>query len=136
VRLAGSETTPFEGVPDCTAWDGLVTDDGAVWSVIPHERAVENAEVHARAGDGWFDLGPATSGSLTWCGDAAYFVRDPQRDKDPARLMRWNADDGLETVYETSGGHAFLEVPRCGGDSITVTARAQSGDEQVSAPAG
>lgn len=136
VRLDGGEVTPFEGVPDCKAWDGLVTDDGAVWSVIPRERAVESAEIHARSGDGWFDLGPATSGSLTWCGGAAYFVRDPQRDQDPARLMRWSADSGLETVYETTGGHAFLETPRCGGDTITVTARAQSGDEQVSAPTG
>jgi hypothetical protein len=136
VQLDGADVAPFDGVPDCKAWDGLVTDDGAVWSVIPREREVETAEVYARSGDGWFDLGPATSGTLTWCGDAAYFVRDPQRDKDPARLMRWNTDDGLETVYETTGGNAFVEKPRCGGETITVTARAQSGDEQVSAPAG
>jgi hypothetical protein len=48
--------------------------------------------------------------------------------------MRWNADDGLSTAYESPGGEAFLPAPRCGGDTITVTALAQAGDEQVSAP--
>ena len=49
--------------------------------------------------------------------------------------MRWTPEDGLEVVYESTGGHAFLTPPRCGGDTITVTALAQSGDEQVSADA-
>ena len=39
-------------------------------------------------------------------------------------------------VYESKGGPAFLSAPRCGGDRITVTAFAESGDEQVSAPLG
>jgi len=40
-------------------------------------------------------------------------------------------------VYETRGhGPAFLTEPRCGADRITVTAVAESGDEQVSAPVG
>ena len=136
VRLSLTEVTPFEGVPDCKAWDGVVTADGAVWSVIPREREVEAAHTYARAGDAYFDLGPSASGTLTWCGDAAYFSRDPQRDSEPARLMRWNVEDGLEVVYESAGGHAFLTPPRCGGDTITVTALAQSGDEQVSAHLG
>jgi hypothetical protein len=136
VRLSLTEVTPFEGVPDCKAWDGVVTGDGAVWSVIPREREVEAAHAYARSGDAYFDLGPSASGTLTWCGDAAYFSRDPQRDNEPAQLMRWNAEDGLEVVYESAGGHAFLTPPRCGGDTITVTALAQSGDEQVSARIG
>ena len=41
VRLSLTEVTPFEGVPDCKAWDGVVTGDGAVWSVIPREREVD-----------------------------------------------------------------------------------------------
>lgn len=136
VALTGTTVTPFEGVPDCTGWDGLVTADGAVWSVIPQERRIEAAHAYARTGDGYYDLGPSVSGSLTWCGGAAYFARDPQRDSDPARLMRWSARDGLEVVYESGGGHAFLTPPRCGGDTVTVTALAQSGDEQVSARIG
>lgn len=136
VRLVGTRVEPFPGVEKCTAWEGLVLEDGAVWSVIPRERDVEQSHVYARTGDSWLDLGPATTGTLTWCAEAAYFVRDPQRDRDDAALMRWNASDGLDVVYESPGGQAFLSAPRCGGDSITLTAYAQSGDEQVSARLG
>ncbi|MCW2730138.1 MAG: hypothetical protein JWR13_954, partial [Mycobacterium sp.] len=34
---------------------------------------------------------------------------------------------------ESSGGRAFLTEPRCGGDTVTVNAFAEGGDEQVSA---
>lgn len=133
VALTGDRTQPFPGVPQCKGWDGVLTTDGAVWSVIPKENEVETAHFYARSADGYFDLGPGTSGTLTWCADAAYFVRDPQRDGSPAALMRWSAEDGPQKVYQSSGGHAFLTAPRCGGDTITVTALAESGDEQVSA---
>lgn len=133
-HVDGIELRPFPGVPDCKAWEGLLTGDGAVWSVIPKENNVETAHFYARSGDGYYDLGPGTSGSLTWCGDAAWFVRDPQRDGDPAALMRWRSSDGLQAVYESPGGQAFLAAPRCGGDTMTVTALAEGGDEQVSAP--
>ena len=57
----------------------------------------------------------------------------PQLDGDPARLLRWNADDGLTIVYESPAGQGFLAAPRCGGDTMNVTALTESGDEQVSA---
>jgi hypothetical protein len=133
VALEGTGVTPFEGVPDCKGWDGLVTDDGAVWSVIPRENRIESAHFYARSGDGWFDLGPGNAGSLMWCGGASYFVRDPQRDDAPAALMRWTAADGLSVAYESPAGQAFLSEPRCGGRSLTITALAQAGDEQVTA---
>jgi hypothetical protein len=140
VRLAGTDVSPLPGVEDCKAFESLALAGGAIWSVIPHERNVEAAHVFARTraggGESWLDLGPATAGTLTWCGDAAYFARDPQRDGDDASLMRWSADRGLDVVYESPGGQAFLTAPRCGGDTLTVTALAQSGDEQVSAPLG
>jgi hypothetical protein len=132
-RLEGTTTEPFPGVPDCHGWEGVLIEDGAVWSVVPNERRIENGHLYARVGDGYFDLGPGSTGTLTWCGDAAYFGRDPQRRRDDARLMRWSPEDGLSTVYESPGGQAFLEAPRCGGDTITITALAQAGDEQVSA---
>ena len=47
--------------------------------------------------------------------------------------MRWRPGGALDVVYESPGGRAFLAAPRCGGDTMTVTAFAQSGDEQVSA---
>jgi hypothetical protein len=47
--------------------------------------------------------------------------------------MRWSPEDGLSVAYESPNGQAFIEQPRCGGDTITVTALTSSGDEQVSA---
>jgi hypothetical protein len=134
VRLAGTKVSPTPGVAPCKAWESLALPDGSVWSVIPNEHKIEQAHVYAHTGAGWLDLGPATAGTLTWCGDAAYFVRDPQRDGAAAALMRWRPSGGLDVVYESPGGQAFLAAPRCGGDTMTVTAFAQSGDEQVSAP--
>lgn len=137
VELAGEEVTPFEGVTECLGWEGVITDDGAVWSVVPKQTRIEQARYYARAGDEYFDLGPGTSGTLVWCAGAAYFAQDPVRDGDPARLLRWTADHALEVVYESRGrGPAFLTEPRCGGDRITLTAIAESGDQQVSAPVG
>ncbi len=137
VRVAGDDVAPFEGVEDCLGWEGVLTTDGAVWSVVPKATRIEEANYYARAGDEYFDLGPGTSGTLVWCGDAAYFAQDPLHDGDPARLLRWTTDRTLEVVYETRGrGAAFLTEPRCGDDRITVTAIAESGDEQVSAPLG
>ena len=133
VAVSGRSVTPFTGVSDCNAWEGLQLEDGAIWSVIPREKQIESAHLYARSGVDYYDLGPGTSGTLTWCGGAAYFVRDPQRDGDPAALLRWDVDRGLEVVYETSGARGFLTSPRCGGDTLTVTALTASGDEQVRA---
>lgn len=135
VEVSGVEVTPLPGVPECTGWDAALEADGAVWSVVAKANRIEEARFFARAGDDWLALGPGTSGSLTWCAGATYFVRDPQRDGDPARLMRWSADDGLTVAFETTGrGPAFLSEPRCGGDAVTITALAESGDQQVTAP--
>ena len=70
----------------------------AVWSVIPDEADIDAAEFFARNGDDYFDLGPGTSSTLVPCADAAYFVRDPQVEGDPAQLLRWDGstpDRGL-----------------------------------------
>lgn len=134
MKIDGSKGTPFEGVDQCSAWDGLLTDDGQVWSEIPDERRVEKAHFYATAGGERSDLGPGTAGSLVWCGDAAYFTRDPQTEGEPAALMRWSPADGLSVAYESPSGRAFLSEPRCGGDQLTITALAEGGDEQVTAP--
>ncbi|MFC6343757.1 hypothetical protein ACFP8W_17360, partial [Nocardioides hankookensis] len=136
VTIDGGDAVPFTGPADCKAWEGLVTDDGAVWSTIPREQRIEEAEYVARVGDGYFDLGPGVAGSLTECDGAAYFVRDPEVKGGPAALMRWTSDDGLSVVYESPKGQAFVEAPRCGGDTMTLTARTSSGDQQVTADLG
>ncbi len=135
VAIDGADVTPFEGVTECRGWDAARLDDGAVWSEVPKPNRQEDAVFHARLGDTTYDLGPGTTGSLVWCGGAAYFVRDPQADSDPARLMRFAPDATLAVVYESaSQGNAFLSVPRCGGDAITLTSYGEQGDEQVTAP--
>lgn len=136
-QVTEGKVVPFEGVTKCLGWEGVLTGDGAVWSVVPKQTRVEEARYYARDGDEYFDLGAGTSGTLTWCAGAAYFAQDPQRDGDPARLLRWTSEGGLEVVYQTSGrGPAFLSEPRCGGDRLTLTVLAEAGDGQVSAPLG
>ena len=104
MEIDGTEATPFDGVDQCVAWDGLLTDDGAVWSTISDERRIEKAHFYATTGGAQSDLGPGTAGSLVWCSGAAYFTRDPQTEADPAALMRWSPTDGLAVVYESQSG--------------------------------
>jgi hypothetical protein len=137
-RVEGGEFVPLRGVAECQGWEAVVTETAAVWGVVPNERRIEAAEYYADSGDGPVQLGPGTSGSLTWCGDAAYVVRDPQRSSDTAQLLRIDPVAGeTEVVYETEAtGRAFLSAPRCGGTDLTVTAFTAQGDEQVTASLG
>jgi hypothetical protein len=124
---------PLGGVPDCKGWDALATGDGAVWSTIANERQVERGNFFASAGSQVLALGTGVTGSLTWCGDSAYFVRDAQKGG-RAQLLRWTPGHTLEIAYESPGrGEAFLESPRCAGTVLTVSAYGEGGDEQVSA---
>ena len=129
----GESMEPFPGVPECQAWEGaLLEDDRAVWSVIPDESDRDAAEFYARSGEDYYDLGPGTSSTLVPCADAAYFVRDPQVEGDPAQLLRWDGTR-LTVVYEAPPGQYLLEAPRCGDEALVVTALAEAGDEQVMA---
>jgi hypothetical protein len=137
LAIDGAEATPLDGVTKCRGWDAARLDDGAVWSEVPKPNRQEDAVFRARIGDTTYDLGPGTTGSLVWCGGAAYFVQDPQADTDPARLLRFSPDGTLAVVYESaSQGNAFLSAPRCGGDAITITSYGDQGDEQVTADLG
>ena len=131
--VADGQFEPFPGVPECAAWEGAVLgDDAAIWSVIPKEDDIDTAEFFARVGEDYYDLGPGTSGTLVPCADAAYFVRDPKREGEPARLLRWDGRS-LAVVYEAPPGQSFLEAPRCGDIALVVTALSEGGDEQVMA---
>ena len=134
VTLAADDTpSPVAGVPDCKGWEVLATPDGAVWSTLPTEQQVERGHFFARADGQVYVLGTGATGSLTWCGDSAYFVRDAQKGGH-AQLLRWTPEHTLEIAYESPGrGEAFLEAPRCGGSVLTVSAYGEGGDEQVSA---
>lgn len=134
-RVEGARFVPLTGPEECKGWEAVTTETAAVWSIVPNERQIETGRFFADNGSGPVELGPGSTGTLTWCGDAAYFVRDPQRDSDPARLLRVTPDGGTEVVYESPGhGNAFLAPPRCGGTDLTLTAFSEAGDEQVTAP--
>lgn len=134
----GQELTPFPGVTDCKGWDSAVLDGTSVWSVVPNNHRIDVAHFYAHTNDGWYDLGPGTSGSLVSCDGSAYFTRDPETRTDPATLMRWSPGTAsLSVAYASKGtGNAFLSPPRCGGTHLTVTAYSQAGDEQVTTSLG
>lgn len=136
-EIDGGDLVPFEDAPECTGWDALLLGDASVWSVVASPNRIEEARLFVRTAGETESLGAGTSGSLVACDGSAYFVRDPQRSSDPARLMRWAPGDGLSVAYETRAvGGAFLSEPRCGGDALTLTALTERGDEQVTAPLG
>jgi len=135
VAVTGTSATPFEGVEKCTGAEGALLEDGAVWSVVPNEHRYEQVRVRARTGSGYYDLGPGTNGTLTVCGGAAYWARDPATDGGRAQLMRWDGRD-LAVVYESGRGNAFLGAPVCAGGTIDVSSYSDAGDEAVSATVG
>lgn len=123
---------PIDGPTDCTGWDVAATPAGALWSEVPKPRRQEEAHFYASADGTYFDLGPGTTGSALPCGDSVFFVRDPQGDDEPARLMRWTPEHTLEVAYEsTSVGNAFLGEPACGGGVLTLSSFGEQGDELV-----
>lgn len=123
---------PVEGPQDCTAWDVAATADGAVWSDVPRPRRQEEAHFYASADGSYFDLGPGTTGTAIPCGDSVFFVRDPQGDDEPARLLRWTPGHTLEVAYEsTSVGNAFLGEPACADGVLTLPSFGEKGDELV-----
>jgi hypothetical protein len=124
---------PPSGPPECKGWDVLATTDGSVWSTLSNERQIERGDFFARADGQTFALGTGVTGSLTWCGNSAYFTRDAQKGGH-AQLLRWTPEHTLEIAYRSPGrGEAFLEAPRCADPVLTISAYGEGGDEQVSA---
>ena len=72
--------------------------------------------------------------ALLACAGAAYFARDAGAGE-PAQVLRWSPDGGLQVVYRAPRStEGFVVAPlRCGGDMMTVTALTPAGDEQVAA---
>src|SRR5690606_13901077 len=64
VVLTDGTPTPISGVPECTGWDAVATEDGAVWTVVTDEQNVTVGTVAATVGDEVLDLGTAITGTL------------------------------------------------------------------------
>ncbi len=132
-----AEPAPYDQAEACSGWEGVTLADSRVWTMIPKENRVEQARVYAAGPDGTLDLGEATSGTLLACGGAAFFSKDAGGGE-PAQVLRWSPETGLDVVYEAAGAtEGFITAPlRCGGDHLTLTALTSAGDEQVTAALG
>ncbi|KRF34848.1 hypothetical protein [Nocardioides sp. Soil805] len=130
------EPQPVDGPTECTAWDVAPTSTGVIWSEVPREQRQEVARFSASVDGEVQALGKGTTGTLVPCGGDAFFVRDPARRTDPARLMRWDGA-ALSVVYESeSTGNAFLGEPECADGIVTLSSFGEAGDEQVWAEVG
>jgi hypothetical protein len=133
------DPAPYADPTACKGWEGVTLDDATVWTEIPKESRIEQAVAYAAGPDGIVELGDATSGTLIACDGAAYFARDAGGGE-PAKVLRWSPETGLDAVYRAPGGSGkgrdgFVVAPlRCGGDHLTLTALTSAGDEQVTAP--
>jgi len=132
VTVDGATTTPVPGVPRCKGAQAAALEDGTVFSVVPNERRYEEVQMRAATPDGVSALGPGVNGSLTTCGEAAYWTVDAATDRGRAHVMRWDGDT-LATVYRSKPGQAFVGTLGCAGHTLTVTALSAAGDELVAA---
>ncbi|MEO5664329.1 MAG: hypothetical protein ABIR39_13690 [Nocardioides sp.] len=124
---------PVEGPAECKGWDIAATGTGIIWSEVPRPKRQESAVFHALVDGAARELGAGTTGTLTTCGGDTFYVSDPLRQSDPARLMRWDGTT-LSVAYESkSKGNAFLGTPECADGIITISSYGEDGDEQVSA---
>ena len=136
VSVGEAMLEPFPGVPECRGWEGLLVPGGDVSTTVRNEGRIELSDVRARVGDGYYDLGPAMTGSLVWCGDAAYFSRQPETDTGPSQVLRWDGRSLAVVLEAGEGGASTPSAPRCGGDRLAVSVLAERGDQQLTAPVG
>lgn len=131
---ADGDVTPLPGPTRCKGWDSLDTPLGAIWGEVPKERMTETSQFYARVDGRKVSLGQGVTRTLTWCGGAAYWAKDPVTDGGRGRLMRWDGGSKARSVYATPApGPGIVSAPECGGDSLTVTGESSSGTEVVSA---
>lgn len=124
---------PIDGPAQCTGWDVAATSTGSIWSEVPRPKRQALATFRAMVDGTARTLTKGTTASLTSCGADTFFVSDPVKMTDPARLMRWDGS-ALSVAYASkSTGNAFLGKPECADGIITISSFGEKGDEQVSA---
>lgn len=118
LRVRRGQRGPVDarGPVACRAWEAVAVEGGLVWSEVPRPRQPDVGEVFVDTDTSRRrSLGYGTPGSLTWCGDYVWFVRQ----MGVASVMRWSADAGLETAFEADSSESpVLTFPICSGDSI------------------
>lgn len=122
---------PVDGPAECVGWDIAATSTGIIWSEVVKPHRQEEAVFDAIEPHMAHVLSTGTTGSLTSCGGDTFFVRDPARPTDSARLMRWDGTD-VSVAYESqSTGNAFIGKPECADGILTISSYGDQGDEQV-----
>ena len=121
-EVRDGETGTVDAAKPCVGWEVVPGTDSALWLQIRNRHRVEIATAYARDTEGKVaKLGPALSGSTTWCAGATYFVRPTSKDGTADDLMRWSPDDGLDVVWSPGKRKvSFVFPPQCGGSSITL----------------
>lgn len=116
VRRGPQKPVDADGPARCRAWDAVAVENGLVWSEVPRPREIEVSEVFASTAEaGTQSLGYGTTGSLTWCGDYVWFVRQ----MGGGTIMRWSPDAGLEVTFQAAASRdGVLSTPLCSGTSI------------------
>lgn len=115
VRRESADPVEVDGATPCSVWETVpLAGAGAVWAEVPDKERIEVAEIFVRTGDGEPEsLGYGTTGSLTWCGDSVWFLRQQK-----STVMRWSPDDGLQQVFGPAQ-EAVLSTPVCTGDAVS-----------------
>ncbi|MGH3359153.1 MAG: hypothetical protein ACRDO7_10150 [Nocardioidaceae bacterium] len=120
--IRDDENDVIEAAKNCVGWEVVPGPDSDLWLQVRNPNRVEQARAYARTSDGEVrNLGPAMSGSTTWCDGSTYFVRPAQADGRADDLMRWSPESGLDVVWTPQGKDvAFVFAPHCGGSTITI----------------
>ena len=124
-RVQANGKNPRSVVPEtaCAPWEAVLVDnEAAVWSEVPDKEAVEFARFYARIGDGKTQsLGEGTTGSLVWCGEAAWFINQSDQ-----QLLRWTPSDGLQLAHQAPASTAtdvnLIGAPSCSNGSVSFPA--------------
>lgn len=136
--IRGAQSEVLDAAKRCLGWEVVPGEDSVLWLQVRNPNRVEQAKAYARTADGKVKrLGPALSGSTTWCGGATYYVRPASRDGRADDLMRWSPESGLDVVWRPRNRRiAFVFAPHCGGSTITLPGFDRDQDPVIlSAPA-
>lgn len=120
--LRGDDSDVLRAAKNCVGWEVVPGEDSDLWLQVRNPNRIERAKAYARTDDGAVhSLGPALSGSTTWCDGSTYFIRPAGKDGQADDLMRWSPESGLDVVWTPKDrSMAFVFAPHCGGSTVTL----------------
>ena len=130
IERTGADPQTITPQKKCAPWEAVaVTNDAVMWSEVTKPTEIEVARFYARVGDGETQfVGEGTTGSLLWCGDAAWYVN-----QSTSQLMRWTPSDGPQLAYQvpdSPGTISLVGAPACSGGEVSFPAKLDIEDSQ------